>query len=30
MVNEIEAKEMSAYFMKALLSIGALVFDVPK
>ena len=28
MVNEIGAKEMSAHFLKALLFIGALVFDV--
>ena len=28
MVNKIGAKEMSAHFMKALLSIGVLVFDV--
>ena len=30
MVNEIETKEMSAHFMKALLSISTLVFDIPR
>ena len=30
MVNEIRANEMSAHFIKALLSIGTLVFDVPR
>ena len=30
MVNEIGAKEISAHFMKVLLSISTLVFDVSK